>query len=161
MILFIECLIAIGLFTLVIIPIDVKNPLGVISDYPPEIRKRCVELGLIENTEKRFSAKDIIRKTLAVIVLVILSVLVLKKVNHAETFTEGFLDSFIIWLSITWFDALVIDCLWFCHSKRMRIPGTEDMKEYKDYLFHIKQSCIGTLIGLPACALIGLLVALF
>ena len=31
-------------------------------------------------------------------------------------------------------------------NKRMRIPGTEDMKEYKDYLFHKKQSCIGTLI---------------
>lgn len=160
MILLIECLIAIGLFTLIVLPMSAKNPLGIISDYPPEIRKRCVELGLIENKEKRFSAKDIIRKTLAVIVLVILSVLVLKKVNHAETFMKGFLDSFIIWLSITWFDALVLDCLWFCHSKRMRIPGTEDMKEYKDYIFHIKQSCIGTLIGLPVCALIGLLVAL-
>ena len=98
---------------------------------------------------------------LGVIVLVILSVLVLKKINHAETFFEGFISSYIIWLSIAWFDALIIDCLWFCHSKRMRIPGTEDMKEYKDYLFHIKQSCIGTIIGLPSCALIGLLVALF
>lgn len=161
MILLIECLIAMGLFALVVVPMDAKNPLGVISDYPPAIRKRCVELGLIENTKKRFTAKDIIRKCLGVIVLVILSVLVLKKINHAETFFEGFISSYIIWLSIAWFDALIIDCLWFCHSKRMCIPGTEDMKEYKDYLFHIKQSCIGTLIGLPSCALIGLLVALF
>ena len=161
MILLIECLIAMGLFALVVVPMDAKNPLGVISDYPPAIRKQCVELGLIENTKKRFTAKDIIRKCLGVIVLVILSVLVLKKINHAETFFEGFISSYIIWLSIAWFDALIIDCLWFCHSKRMRIPGTEDMKEYKDYLFHIKQSCIGTLIGLPACALIGLFVALF
>jgi hypothetical protein len=66
----------------------------------------------------------------------------------------------MIWLAITWFDAIIIDCIWFCHSKRMRIPGTEDMKEYKDYLFHIGQSGIGTLIGLPACAVIGALVAL-
>ena len=79
MILLIECLIAMGLFALVVVPMDAKNPLGVISDYPPAIRKRCVELGLIENTEKRFSARDIIRKCLGVIVLVILSVLVLKK----------------------------------------------------------------------------------
>jgi hypothetical protein len=43
----------------------------------------------------------------------------------------------------------------------MRIPGTEDMKEYHDYLFHIKASCIGTLIGLPACATVGLIVMLF
>ena len=66
----------------------------------------------------------------------------------------------MIWLAITGGDAIIIDCIWFCHSKRMRIPGTEDMKEYKDYLFHIGQSGIGTLIGLPACAVIGALVAL-
>ena len=42
----------------------------------------------------------------------------------------------------------------------MRIPGTEDMKEYHDYLLNIKQSCIGTLIGIPACAVIGAVVML-
>ena len=161
MILTIECLIGIVLFTLIVVPMSLKNPLGVISDYPPAIRKRCVELGLCEETEKRFSAKDIIRKAVAIIVLVALAVLVMVKINHAETFLQGFGNSMVIWLAITWFDALVLDCLWFCHSKRMQIPGTEDMKEYKDYLFHIKQSCIGTLIGLPACALIGLLVMFF
>jgi hypothetical protein len=87
--------------------------------------------------------------------------LVMIKVNHAQSFVQGFGYTYIIWLAIAWFDALVLDCGWFCHSKRVRIPGTEDMKEYHDYLFHIKQSCIGTLIGLPSCALIGLLVALF
>ena len=155
MILLIECLIAMGVFALVVVPMDAKNPLGVISDYPPAIRKRCVELGLIENTEKRFSAKDIIRKCLGVIVLVILSVLVVKKINHAETFFEGFISSYIIWLSIAWFDALIIDCLWFCHSKRMRIPGTEDMKEYKDYLFHVRGCEIGTMLGLVIALLAG------
>ncbi len=131
MILLVECLIGIILFTIIVVPMSV------------------------------ISAKDIIRKAVAIIVLVALAVFVMLKVNHAETFLQGFGYSMVIWLAITWFDALVLDCIWFCHSKRMRIPGTEDMKEYKDYLFHIKQSCIGTLIGLPACALIGLLVMLF
>ncbi|MCR5055009.1 MAG: hypothetical protein K6A69_09225 [Lachnospiraceae bacterium] len=63
-------------------------------------------------------------------------------------------------MAITWFDALVLDCGWFCHSKQVRIPGTEDMKEYHDYLFHIKQSCIGSLIGVPACLIVGLAVVL-
>ena len=76
------------------------------------------------------------------------TVFVLIKINHSETFWQGFVSSFVIWLAITWFDAVVPDCGWFCPSKRMRIPGTEDMKVYKDYLFHIKQSCIGTLIGI-------------
>ena len=35
------------------------------------------------------------------------------------------------------------------------------MKEYHDYLFHIKESGVGTLIGLPACAAVGLIVMLF
>ena len=161
MILFAECLIGIILFTTIVVPMGIKDPIGVISDYPPAIRKRCIELGLAEDREKRFSAKDIIRKTVAIIVLVALAVFVMLKVNHAETFLQGFGYSMIIWLAITWFDALVLDCIWFCHSKRMRIPGTEDMKEYKDYMFHIRQSCIGTLIGLPSCALIGLFVMLF
>ena len=71
---------------------------------------------------------------------------------------QGFGYTFVIWLAITWYDALILDCLWFCHSKRMRIPGTENMQEYGDYLFHIKASIIGTLIGLPACAIVGLVV---
>ncbi len=160
MILLIECLIAIASFTLIVVPMDLKNPLSVISDYPPAIRKRCEELGLVEKTERRFSAKDLVKKALAIIVLVAAAVLVMIKINHAETFWQGFFYTFIVWLSITWFDALVLDCIWFCHSKRMRIPGTEDMKEYHDYWFHIKQSCIGTFLGIPASAVVGLFVAL-
>lgn len=158
MILFIECLIGIVLFSLIVVPMTAGNPIGVISDYPPEIRKRCVELGLTKETEKRFEKKDLIRKGIAIIVLVLVSALVMIKVNHAEGFLQAFVYTYVIWLSITWFDALVLDCGWFCHSKRVRIPGTEDMKEYHDYLFHIKQSCIGTLLGLPASLIVGLAV---
>ena len=58
------------------------------------------------------------------------------------------------------YDALVLDCLWFCHCKAVRIPGTEEMAEYRDYRFHLRQSCIGMLLGLPICAAVGALVAL-
>jgi len=158
MLLMIESLIGIALFTLIIIPMDMKDPLAVIGDYPPAIRRRCEELGLIEKREQQLSKKDLIRKGAAVIVLVLIAAFVMIKINHATTFFQGFGYTYIIWLAITWFDALVIDCGWFCHSKRMRIPGTEDMKEYHDYLFHIKASLIGTLIGLPACSIVGLAV---
>ena len=158
MIVFIECIIAIILFSVIVVPMTAKDPIGVISDSPPAIRKRCVELGLTKETEKRFETKDLIRKGIAIIVLVLVAALLMIKINHAESFLQGFGHTYIIWLSITWFDALVLDCGWFCHSKRVRIPGTEDMKEYHDYLFHIKQSCIGSLLGLPACAIVGLMV---
>ena len=161
MLLLIESLIGIALFTLIVIPMDLKDPLAVIGDYPPEIRKRCEELGLIEKRKQQLSKKDLIKKGVAVTILVVIAVFVMKKINHATTFFQGFGYTCVIWLAITWFDALVIDCGWFCHSKRMRIPGTEDMKEYHDYLFHIKASAIGPLIGLPACAVAGLAVQMF
>ena len=34
------------------------------------------------------------------------------------------------------------------------------MAEYRDYRFHLRQSCIGMLLGLPVCAAVGALVAL-
>ncbi len=161
MLLLIESLIGIALFTLIVIPMDIKDPLAVIGDYPPAIRKRCEQLGLIEKRVKQLSRKDLIKKGVAVILLVLIAAFVMIKVNQAATFLQGFCWTYIIWLAITWYDALILDCGWFCHSKKMRIPGTEDMKEYHDYLFHIKASCIGTLIGLPACSAVGLIVMLF
>ena len=119
---------------------------------------------MIEDGEKFFSSyltqADLIRKGVAIIVLVLVAALVMIKVNRAQSFIQGSGYTYIIWLAIAWFDALVLDCGWFCHSKRVRIPGTEDMKEYHDYLFHIEQSCIGSLLGLPACLLVGLVVML-
>lgn len=61
---------------------------------------------------------------------------------------------------MNWYDAFVIDCLWVCNDRRVRIPGTEDMKEYQDYWFHIKGSLKGQVLGLPAALLVGGLTAL-
>lgn len=60
MLLLIESLIGIALFTLIVVPLDRKDPLAVIGDYPPAIRKRCEELGLIEKREQQFSRKEFI-----------------------------------------------------------------------------------------------------
>ena len=86
--------------------------------------------------------------------------MVLRQLNGAEGFWEGFRDSYLICLIVDWYDALVLDCLWFCHCKAVRIPGTEEMAEYRDYRFHLRQSCIGMLLGLPVCAAVGALMAL-
>ena len=134
MVIIIESLIGILLFTILIVPLTLKNRLTSVGDYPPAIREKCMELGLIEKREQRFTKADILRK--------------------------GFRDAYLIWLTIDWYDALVLDCIWFCHSKKVRIPGTEDMEEYKDYRFHIKQSCIGMLLGLPACLAVGTITAI-
>ncbi|MBQ4252065.1 MAG: hypothetical protein II704_03370 [Erysipelotrichaceae bacterium] len=158
MVLFIECLIGVILFGIAAPVMTARDPLGAIGDYPPAIRQRCIELGLIKKREKCFTKSDLIRKGLAMVLFAVVFAFIMIKVNKATTFKQGFIESYIIWLVICWFDALVVDCLWFCHSPKVRIPGTEDMKEYHDYLFHIKQSLIGTLLGLPVCLLVGLFV---
>ena len=160
MVLLVECVVAIALFTAFAIPSTARDPLGWISDYPPAIRQRCEELGLVQPSERRFSTAELVRKALGVVVLLAAFVLLLTKINGDTTFWQGFRDSYVIWLALAWWDALVIDCGWFCHSKRTRIPGTEDMAAYHDYLFHVRQSCLGSAIGLPTCLLVGLLVQL-
>ena len=161
MTLLVECVIGIILFTVIAIPLTLKDPLAAIGDYPPAIREKCIELNLIPKRESKLTKKDIIRKGIAMILFIALFSFAVYKFNGADTFIKGFVNSYIIWLVITWYDAFVIDCIWFCHSKKVRIPGTEDMKEYKDYLFHIKHSGIGTLLGLLACSLVGIVVTLF
>ena len=160
MILLAECVIGIALFTAIVIPSTAANPLGWIGDYPPAIRKRCMELGLVEPRDRRLSTAELVRKVLGIVVLLAGLTLLLTRVNGDTTLWQGFRDSYVIWLAIAWWDALVIDCGWFCHSRRVRFPGTEDMPEYRDYLFHIRQSCIGSAIGIPVCLLVGALVQL-
>ena len=48
MVIIIESLIGILLFTILIVPLTLKNPLISVGDYPTAIREKCIELGLIE-----------------------------------------------------------------------------------------------------------------
>lgn len=158
MTLFLECVIAVALFTVIVIPIALINPLFVVGDYPPAIIKRCVELKIIPERKTRFTKKELFKKIIAMVLFVFLFAFVVHKVNGAETFLDGFIHSYIIWFVVCWWDAFILDCVLFCHLKRFRIPGTEDMKEYHDYLFHIKGSFRGSLIGIVACMIVGVIV---
>lgn len=73
----------------------------------------------------------------------------------------GWLHGYLMWVAEMWFDALVVDCLWFCHSKKMVIPGTEDMVDaYHDYWHHIKYAVIGMFTQAVIALPVGLFVML-
>ena len=58
-------------------------------------------------------------------------------------------------------DMVVLDWGIFCHSKKIRIPGTEDMdKDYTDYLFHVKGAIKGTVLGIIVAILSGVIILL-
>ena len=87
--------------------------------------------------------------------------LLVKYVNGCTTFWGGFLTAYALWNVVNWFDAIVLDCLWFCHDPHFVIKGTEDMtKDYHDYWFHIKGSLIGMVLAIPSALIAGLIVIL-
>ena len=134
-----------------------KNPMNWISDYPPAIQKRAMELGLVPKDKKRITPAEITRKVVGSLLGVVLLSLLLTYVNGADTFWQGFFWSYGLYAVVCWYDAFVVDILWFCHSKRVVLPGTEDMVEsYHDYGFHIRMSLLGMALGLPICLLVGL-----
>ena len=114
------------------------------------------ELGLITEEQTPKSKMVLLKKLISCVAIVVLLAFVLAFVNRADSFLQGFLLSHGLWLVIDWYDALVLDCLWFCHRKKFIIPGTEDMtEEYHNYLFHILGSVKGMLLGLPVALAAG------
>lgn len=155
----IESLVLCVLFTAAILS-QMKKPLGtILYSYPPAIVDRVIELGLVEDKDRKTPSrvKAIKKKWPAIIVFGIILGLFVFFVNDARSFVSGFLTSYGLWLVVDWYDAFVLDIGWFCHSKKVIIPGTEDMVDaYHDYWFHIKGSLTGMVLGLPACLIAGL-----
>lgn len=157
MIIIIECIILCMLFT-VMVYIMSRNPIETLYNYPPRIQERVKTLD--EYKEKIPTTQNkIFAKTIASLLIIILVSLILKYINGYTTFLEGFGYSFLIWTVVNIYDALIIDCCWFCHAKEFVFKGTEDMvKEYHNYWFHIKESLKGEVIALIVCVIIGLVI---
>ena len=146
------------LFTIAVVA-GSKNPIDTVYDMPEPIVNRCLELGLIDESKKADSPQTRRKKLAAAIVIALVIAVTLFFVNHARNFLQGFLISYLIWLIIDWYDCFVIDWIWVCHSKKLIIPGTEDLVDsYKDYCFHFIGSLKGMVIGLPVCLLVGVMV---
>ena len=153
----IEAVVLCVLFHLVIWLQTRKDPAKIIYSYPPAIVERYIELGKIPDKKNPSTMERVKKKWPAAIVIGILLGAIVYLVNGSRSFLNGFLISYGLWLIVDWYDAVVLDILWFCHSKVWILPGTEDMTEaYHDYGYHVKASCVGMLIGLPVCLLIGL-----
>ena len=158
MIFIIESIIASALFTLFVFLMS-RNPIKIVFNYPPAIIQRCNELGLVDASNKPGGVAFYIKKITAMAIFGILLGLLVKYVNGCSTFWCGTLTAYALWVVVNWFDALILDCLWFCHDKHFVIPGTEDMTEaYHDYWFHVKGSLIGMLLGIPAALVAGIVV---
>ena len=155
MIFLIESLVACALFTLFVFLMS-RNPIKSIFNYPPAIIERCDQLGLVDASNRPGGVTFYVKKIVAMMIFGVLLGLLVKYVNGCTTFLCGALTAYALWVVVNRFDALVLDCLWFCHDKHFIIPGTEDMTAaYHDYGFHIKGALIGMLLGIPAALVAG------
>ncbi len=158
MLIFLESIIACILLTLFVFIMS-RDPIKNLFNYPPAIIERCKTLGLVDESNKPRGHVFYVKKTTAMLVIGVLMGLMAQYVNHCDTFWNGVLTAYIIWTVANWFDALVLDCIWFCHDPHFIIPGTEDMTDaYHDYWFHIKGALIGMVLAVPASIIAGLFV---
>ena len=155
----IETIILCGLFTIMVYMIS-REPIKTLYNYPPKIQERVKTLEEYKDKIPTNKNKIIAKLTASILMIAIIS-LIMRYINGYNTFIDGFKYSFIIWTIINIYDAIILDCIWFCHSKRFVFKGTEDMeKEYHNYWFHIKGSLIGEILGLIVCTIVGLVVSI-
>ena len=155
----VELLVLFLVFTLMVVPAVLKNPLSMVHDYPTDIYRKAVELGLVKGLQNRKSKKFLVKRVVEIVVMGLLFGLGVHRFNDADSFIKGAAYTYLLWTAANWYDCIVIDWIWFCHSKKVIIPGTEGMKGYKDYWFHAKGSFKGMLLGIPAALVAGILVA--
>lgn len=160
MILLIQSVVLCALFTVIILPAQYKNPLALIKSYPPNIIKRVEELPQYKDTiEKKEQAH--IRKKLFGCVLFVLVLSAVAYFSGCRDFISAFVHVFLLFFIVNLYDLIVLDWGVACNSKKLRIPGTEDMeKDYKDYFFHVKGAIKGTLLGVIIAVLSGGMVAI-
>ena len=158
-IIIIETIILGIIFTIMVYKMS-KNPIKELYNYPPKIQERVKSLEQYKNNIPTQKKKISVKIFAALIIIIIISI-IMRYINNYNTIIDGFKYSFIIWSIINCYDAIILDCIWFCHSKRFIIKGTEDMvDEYHNYWFHIKGSIIGEIIGLFVCLIVGIIVSL-
>lgn len=157
MVIFIECIVLCIVFTFMVC-IMARNPIATLYNYPPQIQEKVKTLD--EYKDKIPTNKNkMVAKTFAAILIVVIVSLILRYINCYTTFSDAFFASVIIWTIVNVYDVVVMDIIWFCHDKRFRFKGTEDMEdEYTNYMFHIKGGIIGELIGIGVCIIIAFVV---
>ncbi|ORX86661.1 hypothetical protein BCR32DRAFT_35704 [Anaeromyces robustus] len=140
--------------------IIIQGPLKQIYNYPPKIMNRVFELGLVNKKEAENDSKKY--KALGFTLMIGLNLIFICIINKETSFWKGFLQSYIFFNSFSFFDALILDSLWFCNTKYFVIPGTEDMKnEYHNYWFHWQWFFIGLIALIPMAIVVGILTVCF
>lgn len=153
-----ECIIACGLFTIVIKTASSGRREAFENDYPPVVTARLREMGALANRPPTKRA-DIVRKAVAFMVFSALVAVALRHVNGIHTFVEAAYTAYALWFVVDWYDFLVVDILLAPFDAFYRMAGVNAF-DRSAVQFHARASLRGMVIGLPFALFVGLLVAL-
>ena len=155
MMLLVQCLVLCAVFSLAILPAQYRNPLSQFASYPTAIKKRVYGLPQYKDAIASVEQRHWKRKILGALLIVALMAGA-AYFSGNKTFDTAFIHVFILLSAVNLYDLIVLDLIVFCHSKKLMIPGTEDMKEeYRKPTHHI----IGALKGFVISAVAALLAA--
>jgi len=144
------------LLTLALVFVGLKGPRLMLQNYPKLIRDAAPPQTKQEKKMGRFYALPF----LAVMILYPLAVGFYYH-QHAElTLLQTISLTWGILLFFNTYDFLILDWLIICAitPRFVVVPGTEENRGYKDYLFHFKGFLRGILITLLMAILISLLI---
>lgn len=147
MLLLLQCVVCCALFTLIILPAQYRDPLKMIMSYPPAVIRRVEALPQYRNSIRQ-KEKAHISKKLGGLVFFVFLLAAVAWLSGCQSFAAAFGHVFILFAAMNFYDLVVLDWGVFCHSRKLRIPGTEDMDEaYTDYLFHVRGCAVGLALG--------------
>lgn len=153
-----ECIVACGLFTIIIKTASAGRREAFENDYPPVVTSRLREMGVLANRPPT-KRTDIVRKAVAFVVFSALVALTLRHVNGIRTVVEATCTAYALRLVVDWYDFLVIDILLAPFDAFYRMAGISAFNR-SAVRFHACASLRGMAIGLPFALFVGILVAL-
>jgi hypothetical protein len=149
----IQVLIYLSFFTVAIVAVVAKGPVGGLFFYPKPVQQRVLELGLTDEATVRKRKKWFF--TGLVIGIAALPVLLIGLWNRVTDFRTAYVQALILLEIMNWYDGIVIDRLWVGHSKFWVIQGTEDLPYTKSVKTVLIQRGSMTVVYLPVAAIIA------
>lgn len=137
-----------------------NGPVNLVHLYGPEVRERCISLGL--TTRKKIKCRSLLFKVICIPVYIAYILLCVYVINDAKSFISGFCQLFVILLIMNLIDRFFIDEFWVGHTKAWVIPGTEDLMPYIHSDEKCKKWLSGTLgMAAVAATLAGIMTLFF
>ena len=150
--LFIELILFLGLFTLMVRIAAGNNGINALYFYPKEFRETAYRRGLADRENVRREK----RSFMIFFSLILLAALVISiHLNKPENFTQAYLQSLLFLEIMNRYDGIVIDRIWVFSSRLWVIEGMEDITYVKSWKQILKERIKLSVIWLVLAAVVA------